>query len=75
MSWSNLAFSMLVCASLITISCGKQKDIDKTSERRGESFLNCYLVKIRESPDKSDQTIFQECLICYAKICNFPHLL
>ncbi|MCW7492367.1 hypothetical protein ND861_06830 [Leptospira sp. 2 VSF19] len=67
-----------ICIVFVTfhfIHCFNEKDEDKTSERRGESFLNCYLVKTRETPEKSDESIFQECIPCYAKICNMPHLL
>lgn len=66
-------YSILLLLNLVY--CNKPKKEDQTQERRGESFLNCYLVKTREFTDKTDADIFQECLICYAKICNIPHLL
>ncbi|PJZ85828.1 hypothetical protein CH366_06735 [Leptospira harrisiae] len=72
---NKLTVVYFACFLLFFAYCSKQKKEDQSQERRSESFLNCYLVKMQEFTGKTDTVIFQECLICYAKICNFPHLL
>lgn len=71
----NLIYLCIVFVIFIFVNCSNQKEEDKTTERRGESFLNCYLVQKNNAPEKSDEIVFQECIPCYAQICNFPHLL
>lgn len=67
-------FLLFCFCNIFFANCVKKKEEDKTTERKEESFLNCYLVQINNGPEKSDEIIFEECIPCFVQTCNMPHL-
>lgn len=56
------------------MNCYLNKTVEKTPQKRGEAFLNCYLLNKTDFPGKTEDTIVREYFVCYVQICNFPRL-